>query len=97
MSDAGLGTASLTSAAEVLANEITIFTDRIRLDVQTATPGITFEEAWPRRVTMTYKGQSLEVISLPDLIAAKRAAGREVDLEDVRILQSNNIKPTQED
>ena len=88
MTEAGLGTAALTSANDVLSNEITIFTDRVRLDVQTSTPGLAFEEAWPRRVTMTYKGQSLGVISLPHLIASKQAAGHDVDLEDVRILQS---------
>jgi hypothetical protein len=96
MSEAGLGTAALTSANDVLSNEITIFTDRVRLDVQTSTPGITFEEAWPRHVTMNYKGQLLEVISLPDLIASKQAAGRAVDLEDVRILQTD-VNSSQED
>jgi Nucleotidyltransferase of unknown function (DUF6036) len=90
MTDAGLGTASLTTVNEVLSKEITIFTDRIRLDVQTSTPGIIFEEAWARRVTMNYKGQVLEVVSLNDLIASKRASGRDVDLEDVRILESQD-------
>jgi hypothetical protein len=97
MSEAGLGTASLASADEVLSTEITIFTDRIRLDVQTSTPGIVFEEAWQRRVTMNYKGQALEVVSLADLIASKRASGRDVDLEDVRILTSKDVSPTRED
>ena len=46
--EAGLGTAALTSAGEVLANEITIFRDRVRIDVQTSTPGLTFDEAWGR-------------------------------------------------
>lgn len=90
MNEAGLGTASLTTVDEVLSKEITIFTDRIRLDVQTATPGIIFEEAWARRVTMNYKGQVLEVVSLNDLIASKRASGSDVDLEDVRILESKD-------
>src|SRR5436853_2749536 len=45
MTEAGLGTAALTSANDVLSNEITIFTDRVRLDVQTSTPGLAFEEA----------------------------------------------------
>lgn len=40
--DAGLGTASLTDAEEVLSNEITIFKDRVRIDVQTSTPGLDF-------------------------------------------------------
>jgi hypothetical protein len=97
MTEAGLGTAALASADEVLATEITIFTDRIRLDVQTSTPGIVFEEAWPRRVTMNYKGQVLEVVSLADLIASKRASGRNVDLEDVRILTSKDVRSTRED
>jgi hypothetical protein len=90
MTEAGLGTASLTTVDEVLSKEITIFTDRIRLDVQTSTPGIVFNEAWARRETMNYKGQVLEVVSLNDLIASKRASGREVDLADVRILESKN-------
>ncbi len=42
MVEAGLGTASLTTRDEVLSNEITIFTDRVRLDVQTSIPGTTF-------------------------------------------------------
>jgi hypothetical protein len=90
MTEAGLGTASLTTVDEVLSKEITIFTDRIRLDVQTSTPGIVFNEAWARRETMNYKGQVLEVVSLNDLIASKRASGRDVDLADVRILESKN-------
>jgi len=97
MIEAGLGTASLTNAEEVLSKEITIFTDRIRLDVQTSTPGISFEQAWQRRVTMNYRGQTLEVVSLADLIASKRAAGRDVDLEDVRILKSTELNSTRED
>jgi len=97
MIEAGLGTASLTNAEDVLSKEITIFTDRIRLDVQTLTPGISFEQAWQRRVTMTYRGQILEVISVGDLIASKTAAGRDVDLEDVRILKSKEVNSTHED
>ena len=97
MTEAGLGTAALTTVEEILANEITIFTDRIRLDVQTSTPGISFKEAWGRRVTMSYKGQTLEVVSLADLLASKRAAGRDVDLADVQILESNNVNSRHED
>ena len=97
MIDAGLGTASLTTVKDVLSKEITIFTDRIRLDVQTSTPGLVFEDAWARRVTMNYKGQALEVVSLRDLIASKRAAGRDVDLQDVRMLESNGGNSTHED
>ena len=94
MTEAGLGTAALTTVNDVLSTEITIFTDRVRLDVQTSSPGIIFKEAWERRVTMNYKGQTLEVVSLSDLIASKRASGRDVDLEDVRILESMDVNST---
>ena len=85
--DAQLGTAELTSPEEILAHEITIFRDRIRIDVQTSTPGITFADAWARRQSMTYQGQTFNVVARDDLIASKLAAGRAVDLEDVRLLR----------
>lgn len=87
LSDAGLGTASLTSEEEIVANAITIFQDRIHIDVQTTTPGITFEKAWENREIMEYQGQKFSVLNRNDLIATKRAAARDVDLEDVRLLQ----------
>jgi len=87
--EAGLGTAALTTAANVLAHEITVFNDRVRIDVQTATPGLVFEQAWERRQTMTYEGQEFTVVSLVDLLASKRAAGRDKDLEDIRMLEDS--------
>ena len=84
---AGLGTASLTTAEKILASEITVFKDRVRVDVLTAAPGVSFEDAWSRRETMNYQGQEFFVLSKPDLIASKRAAGRPVDLEDARLLE----------
>lgn len=86
--EAQLGTASLISAEELLAHEITIFKDRVRIDVQTSTPGLIFDEAWERRETMRYQGQAFYALSRSDLIASKLAAGREKDLEDVRMLMA---------
>jgi predicted nucleotidyltransferase len=85
--DAGIGTASLTNVDEVLSNEITIFKDRVRIDVQIKTPGIIFKDSWERKKTMDYQGQQFYVVCLEDLIASKRAVGRTVDLEDVRLLE----------
>jgi len=87
LEEAGLGTASLTSPEDILNNVITIFEDRVRLDVQTKSPGITFEDVWPRREIMTYQDQPFAVLCKDDLIASKLAAGRDVDIEDVRLLQ----------
>lgn len=85
--DSGLATASLTTHEELLAHEITIFKDKVRIDVQTSTPGASFEDAWKRREVMEYQGQEFFVVSKADLISSKRAAGRDVDLEDVRLLE----------
>ncbi len=90
--EAGLATATLTSASEILANEITIFKDRVRIDVQTLTPGLAFETAWAGRVEMAYQGRPFHVASRADLIASKRAAGRPIDLEDVRLLEAGSAK-----
>ena len=85
----GFGTATMISAEELLSNEITIFNDRVRIDVQTSTPGLEFAPAWQRRDTLDYHGQSFHVVCREDhLIASKSASGRPVDLEDVRILES---------
>ena len=88
--DAGMGTATLTSSDEILSNEITIFKDRVRIDVQLSTPGLQFEQSWSRKQTMRYQGQEFYVVSIEDLIRSKRAAGRDVDLEDIRLLELPN-------
>ena len=85
--EAGMGTASLTNVNEILSNEITIFKDRVRIDVQTSTPGLSFQDAWAHRNTLEYQGQQFYVASREDLIASKKAAGRTVDLDDVRLLE----------
>ena len=86
LEETGLDTASLITADDLLEHEITIFKDIVRIDVQTSTPGIQFEDAWKNRVIMDYQGQEFFLVSKDDLIASKRAAGREKDLEDVRLL-----------
>ena len=93
MLEAGLGTAAGISAEDPLANEITIFMDRIRLDVQTLTPGVSFDRAWPRRKDLTYRKQTIHVLSRQDLIASKKAAGRFVDLQDVEQLELGSDDP----
>src|ERR1051325_4872448 len=96
LAELGFGTAAMTTAEEIIDKEITIFADRIRLDVQTSTPGMQFETAWQRRNIIVYEGQQFNVVSLTDLIQYKRAAGREVDLEDVRILTSEEKKSSED-
>jgi hypothetical protein len=56
LENAGLATAALTSPDEFPAHEVTIFKDRVRVDVQTRTPGIDFDSAFVRRKTVDVAG-----------------------------------------
>ena len=87
------GTAHMTTPEKVLASEITKFRDWVVVDVQTSTPGITFEEAWNRRETGTAHGVTVVYVALDDLIASKVAAGRPKDLGDVAFLTSDSVSP----
>jgi hypothetical protein len=84
--DANLGTAALINENDLLTHEITVFRDQVRIDVQISTPGIQFDPVWERREIMVYQGVELYVVSKEDLISSKKAAGKPVDLEDVRLL-----------
>lgn len=87
--EAGLGTADLIEPEDLLTQEIAIFKDRVRIDVQTSTPGISFEEAWGRRERKKVGREVAAVLSKFDLIASKRAAGRRIDLEDIEALEAS--------
>jgi hypothetical protein len=60
----------------------------VRIDVITAIDGVEFVDAWPERFQTTYEGESVSVISLDNLIANKKAAGRLQDLADVEKLEA---------
>ncbi|MGD2064699.1 MAG: hypothetical protein PVF51_14120 [Nitrospirota bacterium] len=87
LGESGLGTKSLIELDALLANAITVFKDVVRIDVQTSTPGLEFAGAWQNRRTVDYQGPSFYVVSKDDVIASKRAAGRDVDLAGVRLLE----------
>ncbi|MBN1903185.1 hypothetical protein JW926_17825 [Candidatus Sumerlaeota bacterium] len=86
--DAQFTTADLTDEQKILSHEISVFQDRVRIDVQTKTPGLSFEQAWKNRVRMHYNKHSFFVVSKSDLIKSKSASGRQIDLEDAAILKS---------
>jgi len=57
-----------------------------RVDILKQIPGVVFETAYERRVRVTLGGILVSVLSVVDLIASKRAAGRPQDLLDVEAL-----------
>lgn len=58
-----------------------------RVDVITSIDGVTFEEAWPRRIATKIGGQTISVIGREDLIRNKRATGRPRDRADAEQLE----------
>lgn len=76
------------SAAALADDEFMFFgTPPARVDLLRTIPGVEFLAAWHRRVDVDWEGVTVHVIGRDDLIAAKRAAGRERDLRDLRALE----------
>ncbi len=90
---ARLGTALLTTPERVLSMEITVFNDRLPIDVQTRTPGVRFATAWKNRDLREISGVQVPFLSRKDLIRSKRAAGRPVDMQDVEMLIALGRRP----
>jgi hypothetical protein len=58
-----------------------------RVDFLTSVPGLDFVSAYAARKVADISGLAIPLISLPDLIIAKRTSGREQDLRDVAGLE----------
>jgi hypothetical protein len=58
-----------------------------RIDILREIEGVTFGDAYERRVRVEWAGVPVSILGLQDLLVAKRAAGREQDLLDVRALE----------
>jgi predicted nucleotidyltransferase len=85
--EVNFGTAALITPEDLARNEITIFKDRVKIDVQTTTPGLDFNSSWKHRKVMQASGIAINVLSRDDLLASKRAAGRPKDLQDIEALR----------
>jgi hypothetical protein len=64
-----------------------------RIDILTEITGVTFDEAWPGRLTTSVEGQTLPFIGRHELLINKRAVGRPKDLGDVAFLEGGDDGP----
>ncbi len=62
----------------------------VRVDVMMSLPGMSFDEAWPRRMMLEIEETAIPFISKEDLIRIKRASGRPQDLIDAERLESGS-------
>lgn len=60
----------------------------VRIDILMSIPGLTFLEAWKKRVTSHIGGVKVFVLSKEDLITSKHASGRPQDLVDIQTLKT---------
>ena len=58
----------------------------LRIDLLTSISGVSFSDAWERRVGGKYGGQDVYFISKQDLITSKKGTGRSRDILDVEDL-----------
>jgi hypothetical protein len=58
----------------------------LRIDILMSIEGVTFEDAWPRRVESRVGSEPAWFIGKNELIRNKRAAGRHIDLHDADVL-----------
>ncbi len=58
----------------------------LRIEIQTAISGVSFEECYARRVLATLDGIPVSIINADDLKRNKRAAGRPKDMNDLENL-----------
>ena len=61
-----------------------------RIDVLTGISGLTFEQAWANRIEQSVEGVRVPVLGLTDLLANKRASGRDKDRADVKGLEGRS-------
>lgn len=59
-----------------------------RVDLLTQIPGVVFDSAWQRRLSITLDGVTIPLIAREDLIANKKAVGRLQDLADIEALEA---------
>ena len=79
-----------------LVNEQTVFqlgVAPMRIDILCGIDGVSFDEAWPRRVSAALGSSTEPVLSLTDLARNKRAAGRPKDLADPAWIEAELANP----
>jgi len=56
----------------------------VRIDILTEITGISFPDAWRKRIAGTVFGVPVHFISWDDLVANKQALGRSIDIKDLK-------------
>lgn len=74
------------TTAELLKKKILIRQYVVEVDIHPYVKGVKFEDLWQHKVTEKYGKTETYFAGLDDLIKMKRAAGRPIDKEDLKVL-----------
>ncbi|MBI4412057.1 MAG: nucleotidyltransferase [Deltaproteobacteria bacterium] len=88
------------TADDLLKNKVLIRQYVVETDIHPFVTGITFDDVWAHKVKDKIGDVEVYIASLDDLIKMKKAAGRDKDLEDLKILEKlkkNELKPATTD
>lgn len=75
------------SPEDFLEHKILIRQYTLEADIHPFVKGITFEEAWNKRIAAKFGETRVNFPCLDDMIKMKKAAGRNIDLEDLKYLK----------
>ncbi len=76
-----------TTVEEALQKKILFRKYILELDIHPFAAGVRFETLWQNKVPLKLCDETVYFSSLEDLIKMKKAAGRNVDLEDLKYLE----------
>jgi len=75
------------SPEDFLSSKILIRQHTVEADIHPFVKGITFEEAWKNRISAKFGETRVNFPCLDDMIKMKKAAGKNIDLEDLKYLR----------
>lgn len=75
------------SPEDFLQNKVLIRQYTLEADIHPFVKGITFEEAWKNKISAKFGKTRVHFPCLDDMIKMKKAAGRNIDLEDLKYLR----------
>jgi hypothetical protein len=64
-----------------------------RIDIVSGITGVSFDDAWDRRVPVVLPSGTVDVLSKMDFVANKKAVGRAKDLADLALLDEADDAP----
>jgi predicted nucleotidyltransferase len=79
---------------DFLSHKILIRQYMVEADIHSFVKGVTFNEVWKNKITAEFGKTKVNFPSLDDMIKMKEAAGRAIDLEDLKYLKKIRKKRT---